>query len=119
MDNFRDLLIDFLEKFLNLFLVKGGSVETQQLVKVLIFAIALLFFVVFFSIIVKVLKLTIESMRGSPEYVFFIIMTILVFSFTGEFSFWGACTAIFFFLLLGLVYKSITTHKPKPEEKND
>lgn len=117
MDNFRDLLIDFLEKFLNLFLVKGVSVETQQLVKVLIFSIALLFFVVFFAIIVKVLKLATESMQGSPEYVFFIIMTILVFSFTSGFSFGGACTAIFFFLLLGLAYKSITIQKP--EDKND
>ena len=114
---FLDPLIGFLEKFLNLFLIKDVFAETQQMVKVLIFIIVLLFFVVFFAIIVKLLKPTIEIMQGSPEYVFFIIMTILVFSFTSGFSFAGACTAIFFFLLLGLVYNSITKHTPKSEEK--
>ena len=111
--NLGSPIIGFLEKFLNLFLVEGVSVGTQQLIKVLILFIALLFIVVFFTIVFKFLKIWIVSMEGHSEYIFFIIMTILVFSFTGDFSFGGACVAIFLFLLLELICKSISKHKQK------
>lgn len=90
-------LIGFLEEFLNLFLVEGSSVGAQQLIKISILFIAVLFIVLFFAIVFKFLKIWIASMERHPEYIFFIIMTVLVFSFTGDFSFGGACVAIFFF----------------------
>ena len=110
--NFDGSLIGFLEKFLNLFLVEGVSVVTQQLIKVLILFIALLFIVVFFAIVFKFLKIWIVSMEGHSEYTFFIIMTVLVFSFTGDFSFGGACVAIFLFYYWNLyVSQSLNTNK--------
>ena len=95
--NLGSSFIGFWEKFLNLFLVEGASVGTQQLIKILILFIALLFIIVTFVIVFKFLKMWIVSMEGHSEYIFFIIMTVLVFTFTGDFSFGGACLAIFFF----------------------
>jgi len=111
--NFGNSVISFLGKFLNLFSVDGVSVGTQQLTRILVLLIALLFIVVSFSIIYKCLKIWIESMKGHSEYIFFIIMTVLVFSFTRDFSFAGTCVAIFLFLLLGHMCKSISKHKSK------
>jgi hypothetical protein len=113
IENFDGSLIGFLEKFLNLFLVEGVSVEAQQLIKISILFITILLIVLFFVIVFKFLKIWIESMQRHPEYIFFIIMTVLVFSFAGDFSFGGACLAIFFFLLLGHIFKLISKHKSK------
>ena len=111
--NLGSAFIGFWEKLLNLFLVEGASVETQQLIKILILFIILLSIIGTFIIVFKFLKMWVESMEGRSEYIFFIIMTVLVFTFTSDFSFGGACLAIFFFLLLGLICKSVSKHKSK------
>ena len=95
--NLGSAFIGFWEKLLNLFLVEGASVETQQLIKILILFIILLSIIGTFIIVFKFLKIWVESMEGRSEYIFFIIMTVLVFTFTSDFSFKGACLAIFFF----------------------
>ena len=111
--NLGSSVIGFLVKFLNLFLVEGASVGTQQLIKILILLISLLFIIMTFVIVFKFLKMWIVSMERHSEYTFFIIMTVLVFSFTSDFSFGDVCVAIFLFLLLGLICKSVSKHKSK------
>jgi len=110
--NFGNSVIGFLEKFLNLFIVKGVSVEIQLSIKILILFIALLFIVVSFAIMYQFLKIWLVTMEGHSEYIFFIIMTVLVFSFTRDFSFAGACVAIFLFYYWNL-YLSPSLRKNK------
>jgi hypothetical protein len=122
-NNLLNELLVFLEKFLNLFIVEGISIEIQQLVKVSILIILLLFLAilasVLISIISKLLKPTIESMQGHPEYIFLTILSILVFSFTDDISFGNILAAIFILSLVALAYQYLkqNPNTEKLEEK--
>jgi len=123
-NHFGDDLIVFSEKFINLFIVDGVSIEIQQMVKVLILIFFLLFIVllanVLFSIISKLLKPVIENMEGHPEYMFYTILSILVFSFTDVVSFGDVLAAIFILSLPILTYQYIVKAKqPKPNTEDD
>jgi hypothetical protein len=116
--NIDGSLIGFLEAFLNLFFVEGASVEAQQLIKISILFIAILFIVSFLAIVFKFLKIWIESMQRHPEYIFFIIMTVLVFSFAGDFSFGGACLAILIFYYWNLYISQSLSKKQNLKKKS-
>jgi Ca2+/Na+ antiporter len=120
-NNFGDDLIAFLEKFLNIFIVDGVSIEIQQSVKVLILIVSLLFIVILASVLVsiisKLLKPVIESMAGQPQYMFYTILSILVFSFTGDISFGNVLTAVVILSLLILAYQYIIKPKPNTEKE--
>ena len=119
--HFGDELIVFLEKFIHLFIVEGVTIEIQQSVKVLILIISLLFIVILASVLVsvisKLLKPVIDSMEGHPAYMFYTILSILVFAFTSEVTFGNILTAIIILSLLILAYQYINQPKPNTTDK--
>ncbi len=109
LKSLTDWLLEVANRLMNIFLVEGVSAEHQQLVKIGVVFLFMLFILglVFmgYKIISQVIEPLIKSLSQTPERVFYLILASLLLFFTSDVSFQGGCIALFIFLAIEIGYR--------------
>ncbi|MDQ6961748.1 MAG: hypothetical protein Q9M28_04355 [Mariprofundaceae bacterium] len=117
MQSWSWISIEDVEKWLNVLLIKGVSLEIQQGIKVLVFLIAALLLFKILSILQSLILRSFQSFDDSPIFLFILIMSLLLLTVTDKVSFNNACMALLLFSILGIAYAYF--RKPKINIQKD
>ncbi len=116
-----DYYLSMIEKFINIFIVNGVDLDSQQNVKVTILisgvVLIILLGYLLVNVISKLVNPVMSNLRNNAEYIFYIVIAIISLIFIKEISFGGLCTFFFFFSLMTFTYKYMM--REKPESAND
>ena len=108
LKEFLNILIDFLNKLFSVFLVEGSSLQFQQIVKISVLVILLVFICLIILFLYKIidqsLKPLITSVSQKSEYVLYLLLAMLLLFFTSAVSFKMAATALGCFIGIHFVY---------------
>jgi len=108
LENYGNILISFIQKFISLFLESNISADNQQAIKIgILLALMLLFFSVVFlvtKVITNVVKPLTMHLGERVEYLFYSILAFGVFTFTDRVSFVKACWMIILILSISQAY---------------
>lgn len=123
METTRDAVIDFFNRFINLFLVNGASSDVHQWIKLAAMVMLVIFAIVLLQVIVviitRLLMPAIEGLKATPHYIFVLFMSVIILSYTGDVTFKEITTTLFFVLIIIIVYKYLTRSGKKPAKEPD